>query len=179
VDEALVRKFKAAGCWMIGFGFESGDQGMLDRMGKGATVEQAREAVRLCRKHGIEATGHFVLGYPGETEATQAKTLALARELDLDFAQFYCAVPFPGSPLYDRALANNWIKKKDWRLFEQNVSVLGVNGFKPEDVERWRRRAYMGFYASPRRAVKILRRVRSAGDVAGIARGLRDFLGWI
>ena len=179
VDDALVLKFRDAGCWMIGFGFETGDEATLRRMKKGTTLRQAEEAVAACRRHGVEATGHFVIGYPGETEESAGRTAEFAKKLNLDFAQFYCAVPFPGSPLYERAKAKGWLATNDWRKFEQNMCVLKVDGATPEDVEKWRRSAYLKFYANPARALKILGRIRSPGDAMGIIKGLREFISWI
>ena len=45
---------KKAGCWIIGFGVESGNQEMLDKMKKGITIEQTEKAVRLCKKYKIK-----------------------------------------------------------------------------------------------------------------------------
>ena len=34
---------RAAGCWMVGFGVETGSRELLERMRKGATLEQAEQ----------------------------------------------------------------------------------------------------------------------------------------
>ena len=65
------------------------------------TVEQAMQAVRYAHEAGIKTVGHFILGLPGETEESLGHTIHFAQSLPLDLAQFYCAVPFPGSRLYD------------------------------------------------------------------------------
>ena len=43
VDEELLEEFKAAGCMMIGFGVESGNQEILDSMKKQITLDTAME----------------------------------------------------------------------------------------------------------------------------------------
>jgi radical SAM superfamily enzyme YgiQ (UPF0313 family) len=103
VDEEMLPLFKEAGCTMIGFGIESGVQEILDEMNKKTKVEQIRRAVDLAKNAGLEIVAHVMLGYPGETKETARKTIDLVKELDVDFAQFYCAVPFPGSKLYEDA----------------------------------------------------------------------------
>ena len=65
IDPELAAAMRRAGCWMISFGIESGDQATLDRAGKGATVEDAERAVRVAKEAGIKVAGHFVLGIPG------------------------------------------------------------------------------------------------------------------
>ncbi len=102
VDEELLKLMARAGCWMISYGIESADQQVLDAVRKGTRVEQAAVAVSLARAAGIKTAGHFIFGLPGDTEEAMRKTLKLARSLKLDVAQFYSAVPFPGSRLYER-----------------------------------------------------------------------------
>jgi len=58
----------------------------------------------------VRTAGHFILGLPGETEATMAATLRLACELPLNIAQFYAAAPFPGTRLYEEATVRGWLK---------------------------------------------------------------------
>ncbi|HLE68186.1 MAG TPA: radical SAM protein, partial [Vicinamibacteria bacterium] len=120
IDEELARAMRRAGCWMISFGIESGDQALLDAAGKGATVDEAERAVAVVKAAGIKAAGHFVLGLPGETRESLEKTLALADRLPLDFEQFYCAVPFPGSRLYEEAREKGWLSESDFSRYRQD-----------------------------------------------------------
>lgn len=179
VDEELLRQLKAAGCWMIGFGLESGAQKILDLMGKKTTVEQHRRAVLAAKAAGLMVTAHMVLGYPGETEATIKETIAFVQSLPLDYVQFYCAVPFPGSALYLRAKAEGWINTNDWSRFEQNFSVLDLPGLKAEEVMAWRRRAYRRFYFRPRRILRVLGQNASPAGLVNLWRMFRQFQDWM
>ena len=124
VDEKLLKLMARAGCWMISYGIESADQQVLDAVRKGTRVEQAAAAVSLARAAGLKTAGHFIFGLPGDTEEAMQKTLKLARSLRLDVAQFYSAVPFPGSALYEQALEQGWIETTDFAGFSQNSSVM-------------------------------------------------------
>ena len=179
VDAELLTRLKAAGCWMIGFGFESGSQKMLDLMGKKTTLEQHRQAVLLAKAAGLMVTAHLVLGYPGETKDTIQETIAFARSLPLDYAQFYCAVPFPGSELYRRAKAEGWINTDDWSRFEQNFSVLDLPGLKAEEVMAWRRKAYRQFYFRPGRVLHTLNQNASPAALKNLWRMIAQFQDWI
>ncbi len=75
---------------------------------------------------GIKTVGHFILGLPGETEESLEETIVFAGKLKLDLAQFYCAVPFPGSRLYERALKEGWINPPDFSNFNQNTPLLNL-----------------------------------------------------
>ena len=179
VDRELLELFRRAGCWMIGYGVESGVQRILDSVRKGATVEQARAAVAASHAAGLQVTGHCVLGFPGETRADILQTIRFARELDLDFAQFYCAVPFPGSQLYDEARSAGWIVSNDWSRFEQNFSVLTTPLLTAQEVMELRRAAYRRFYLRPNLIARTLKRTQSLQQFGRLAGAVKDFLTWV
>ncbi len=179
VNEEMLRKFKQAGCWMIGYGIEVGSQRILDLMNKRTTLDQARNAVEMARKAGLEVTGHCVVGYPGETREEIIKTIEFAKELDLDFAQFYCVVPFPGSELYEQAIANGWIINHDWTQFEQNFSVITTEQLSADEVMALRRKAYKSFYLRPRMVWKTLKRVRSYKEFSFFVKMAKEFVTWV
>ena len=52
VDGNILRKMRRAGCVEIGYGFESGNQKILDSLKKGVTVKQAEEAIKSLRTLG-------------------------------------------------------------------------------------------------------------------------------
>ncbi len=102
VDEAtpdLLEAMARAGCYLVQLGIETGDDGLLERHGKGATTAQARQAVARARALGLEVAAHFVLGLPGETAASLARTEALLHDLEPDYAAINTATPRHGSAL--------------------------------------------------------------------------------
>ncbi len=179
VDLPLLRTFKKAGCWMIGYGIESGSQRTLDLMRKKTTIKQAVDAVKMSHQAGLDVTGHCVIGYPGETLEDMRKTVKFALDIDLDFAQFYCAVPFPGSELFTIAKANNWIVNHDWTWFEQNFSVLQTDDFTPQEVMELRKWAYKKFYFHPKTIYKTIKRLRTPHQWLYFLKMVKDFLTWI
>lgn len=179
VNAEMLRLFKKAGCTMIGYGVESGVQSVLDSIKKGVTLDQTREAVRLTRQAGIGVVAHCVLGFPGETVETITQTIEFLKKLDVDFAQFYCAVPFPGSDLYEHAQREGWINTQDWTMFEQNFSVLDTPTLKAADVMRLRGLAYRRFYIRPRMVWRTMKRLRTVAEFRNFARMVRDFLTWV
>ena len=179
VDADLLERFARAGCWMIGYGIESGSQEILDAMRKGTTLEQAAAAVAMAKQAGLQVTAHCVLGFPGETRETAERGIEFVIALDVDFAQFYCAVPFPGSELYADAEREGWISSRDWRRFEQNFSVLTTPTLAAEETMELRRLAYRRFYMRPRTVWRTLRRVGNWGEAKRLAGMVRDFLTWV
>lgn len=179
VDQELLSTLKKSGCFMIGFGIESADNKILTAMRKRVTVAQIKKAVELAKKAGLEVTGHFMLGFPGETKESILKTIDLACDLPFDFAQFYCVVPFPGSDLYDLALKKDWLATCDWSFFEQNFSVLNLPGLSAQEIMELRRLAFRRFYLRPKIILKALTRLRTPQAAAWLLKTAWSFWGWI
>ncbi|MCL1463201.1 hopanoid biosynthesis associated radical SAM protein HpnJ [Argonema galeatum] len=110
VDLETLTAMRNAGCRLFIVGFESGNPQILKNIKKGATVEQAREFMKNCKKVGIVVHGDFILGLPGETPDTIQETLQFAKELDCDTIQVSIAHAFPGTELYNYVETNNFLR---------------------------------------------------------------------
>ena len=179
VDLELFEKIKRAGCWMISFGLESGCQKILDLSKKGITLEQSVNAIKLARKAGLQTSAQFIIGLPGETKETALETLSFAKKLDADYAQFYCAVPFPGSELYEIAKKENWIKDYNWQNFNQSQSVLNIGTIKATQVVSLKRKFYLKYYLRIKPILRELKKLRSFGELKSFLRAAKDFLSWV
>lgn len=180
VDEEMLALMRRAGCWNIAFGIESGVPEILTQIHKNVTVGQTARAVSLAKKCGLAVTGHVILGFPGDSAETMAATERFVDNLDLDFVQFYCAMPYPGTELYREAARNGWIRTNDWRLWEHNVSVMDYPLLKAEDIMRIRRSYYLRFYFRPKTIARVLRTaIKHPGDALTLMRNAGSFLRWI
>lgn len=179
VDRELLELMKQAGCWMISYGVESGDQAILDAIKKDITLQQIQEAIRLTRQVGFQIAGHFVLGLPGETPQTLRKTYDFACSLDLDYAQFYCASPWPGSEFFKMAKTEGWLASDNWDDFEQDQSVTNYPNLSAEQITRFRNSAARRFYLRPKIIWRTMRRLKSPGEFVNFLRMMRAFLTWI
>lgn len=179
IDEELLLNMKKAGCWMISYGIESADQGILDRAKKGVTIEQVREAVKITRKIGFQIAGHFVLGLPGETEETLKKTAKFSRELDLDYAQYYCASPWPGSRFYDEAKKEGWLTTDNWDMFEQSFCILDYPGLPADRIMKIRDQMTKAFYYRPSTVWKTIKKIKSPTEFKNFVIMVKNYLTWI
>ncbi len=125
LDSELVAKMKQAGCLRMFFGIESGNDSILRIMNKQITAKQAEDAVRLCRKGGIQAGAFFILGYPGENEKTISDTIRFASSLPLDYLSFTLPYPIPGTPLFERVkkeiFSEEWEEPKNFKLLKHKL----------------------------------------------------------
>jgi radical SAM superfamily enzyme YgiQ (UPF0313 family) len=176
VSDELLGAIKQAGCWMIGFGIECGNQEILDTMKKGTTLDQAMQAVKMAHKAGLEVTGHLVLGLPGETEQTMKQTYNFAKSLKLDYAQFYCAVAFPGSRLYEECREAGYFNTNEWSMFEQNYSIINTPTLDSKKVMKARERAALFYYCQPRVIAHNVKKIRSPRDLTPLFHSLKSYL---
>ncbi|MFW6286945.1 MAG: B12-binding domain-containing radical SAM protein, partial [Candidatus Sumerlaeota bacterium] len=100
LDGDLLDLLKRAGCWMISLGIETGDPELLAQHRSHADLDMIAERVRWIRRAGIRAKGLFMLGLPGETEASIDKSIDYALSLPLNDLNVSKFTPFPGSPVY-------------------------------------------------------------------------------
>jgi hypothetical protein len=86
-DPDFVRNLKASGCVMLKLGIESGDQAVLDALGKGTRVEMVAQALHTLKSVGIGVYAYLLFGTPAESEAAARRTLAftLAHSDTIDF----------------------------------------------------------------------------------------------
>jgi len=161
IDEERLRWLKKAGCWMIGFGIESGDQGILDKMKKGTNLKQAIAAVELCRKSGIKTYLFWVLGLPWESEKTIQNTRKFAKKIGGDFAEFHIAYPFPGTEFYYIGLESNLFKKGDLYNGDVKEGIVRSFSLSRERLRYYQKKITRQYYLSPPRLISLLKDVRS------------------
>jgi len=118
MDYPTALEMKTAGCTRIYFGIESGNDRILKLMKKQITTAQARHAVEVAHKAGLEVGAFFILFYPGETDETVLESLRYATSLPLDYLGLTMPYPLPGTALYER------IKGRIFRPWRQEDSLL-------------------------------------------------------
>lgn len=101
LDKELIKRMKAAGCYRLTFGLESGSRSTLDFIGKHYEIAKAEELIAYCHRIGLWTLGTFIIGFPEERMESIRETFAFALRSKLDFAIFYTATPFPGTRLHD------------------------------------------------------------------------------
>ncbi|MBF0486839.1 MAG: radical SAM protein [Nitrospirae bacterium] len=160
VDGELLYLMNKAGCWMVSYGIESFDPNILKGVRKDIEVSRANQVVSLTRKAGMLVSAHVIFGLPYETPVTARQTVRRVLSLELDFAQFYCAVPFPGSALYEQAISEGWldnISALDFTQFRQEQAVMSLDTITRDEVEAIRAQAVREFYLRPRVILGVLR----------------------
>lgn len=178
VWEDVLREMKKAGCKKIMFGFESGDQEILNIMKKKTTIKQAIEAVKLVKKVGIKTGGNFMLGNIGETEESIRKSIDLAKRLNTDTVAFFIASPYPGTEFYnvakERGFFRNGLEWKDFTLVADRAKPpLNLPGLTSERIAYWQKRAYREYYLNPKYILQKFLSVNSIVDIKNLIYGVK------
>ncbi len=96
------------GCVRLGFGVESGSDGMLDLMRKRVTRDLVLERLALCGQKGILTNSSWMFFMPGETDDDLGLTFTLMDEIYRNNPLHYMIVnifrAYPGTDFWERSI---------------------------------------------------------------------------
>ena len=147
LTEEMITLMKRAGCFEVTLAIESGDPTVLrDIIKKPLNLVEAEMAAKRCNRMGIETTGYFIFGFPGETRDEMWDTYRLAQSLDLDGAYFFIATPLPGTELCEKGMAEgNLDPDLDFTAIEFNKGHFNTPEWSAKDVEQMTGTFYLRF----------------------------------
>ncbi|MDO8836068.1 MAG: radical SAM protein, partial [Vicinamibacterales bacterium] len=178
-DPEFVARLAKSGCWMLSLGIESESDIVRRDMMKRLERQKIKAAIQNLRKAGIKSFAFFIFGYPGDTPESIERTAKYACEIDPDFANFYPAVPYPGTAMYDKCKRDGLLISDDWSKMEYSYYILRGNGLDETVVMNAVRSATRRFFLRPvwmaRHVTDIVRLVLSSGPLVfrTLARVLR------
>ncbi len=181
LDLKTMMLMKKAGCRLLIVGFESGEQRVLDGMDKKIKVEDSFAFMKRVKKVEVLVHGCFMVGNPGETRQSMVKTLAFAKKLDPDSAQFYPLFLYPGTRAWDWAGKNDFLKTRDFSQWldkkGHQQTVLELPGLSGRQMEEFCKHAYLSFHLRPGYLFKKL--LQFVKDPEEGKRSLRSFINFL
>ncbi|MBI5183610.1 MAG: radical SAM protein [Nitrospinae bacterium] len=118
IDREMAEAMKEAGCKVITYGIESGNDEILRYIKKDITKEQALKAISLTKEAGILTWTCYILGLPRDNEETIEETIRFSKEIDSDLLDYHRFLPFRGTEAYEQeqckiepSILNNMINK--------------------------------------------------------------------
>ncbi|UCH45759.1 MAG: radical SAM protein, partial [Nitrospiraceae bacterium] len=157
IDEERLKWMKRAGCWLVSFGVESGNQHILDMTQKGITLEESREALRLAKKSGLKTFVTFLIGMPWDTRETIMETFDFAREIDGDYFEVILPFPFPGTKYYEIAKRDGLILEGAYdKFYDHFNSVVKTYHLSADELTELKKKSFWYLYARPRYIKKII-----------------------
>ncbi len=154
MNTEMLKKLKAAGCTGIHYGVESGTDRILGVLDKQINLELVKSVFKETMDMGMKTLGYFMIGCPTETREEMDETIDFACRLKADYVHMTVLTPFPGTKIYDMALAEGVIKTDVWREFAANPSVdfvppIYAGIYKREELMAILMQGYKKFYTRP------------------------------
>lgn len=151
IDLPLLRK---AGIKWLALGIESGSPNVRDNARKKLKGHQNNgdiyHIVKSIQEADINVIGNYIFGLENDIKGTMELTLSLAQALCTEWANFYCAMPYPGSALYD-----NVVKERpadlppSWAAYSQHnrhTYPLRNSSLNAADILEFRDKAFITYY---------------------------------
>ncbi len=186
VDPELLRLMKRAGCWMISYGVESGNDRLLQIIRKGISKTTIEKAFYATKKAGLKVTGYFMVGLPGETEETLAETLAFAEKLRPNYVNWAVMSVYPGSSFHSEILQGKYGPgrlldggKKSFTPFQDNFLLSFEGQLTRDRMEEFVRQATRGFYFNPCNILRIITDIRSISQLYNIVKTGFGIFAWM
>jgi anaerobic magnesium-protoporphyrin IX monomethyl ester cyclase len=149
---AMLPLLKRAGITWLALGIESASERVRNDAAKGFAEDKVREAVELIRGYGINIGTNYIFGLPEDDLTSMQATLDLAMELNTEWANFNCAMAYPGSQLYQDALREGWQLPNDWSGYSQysyNSLPLQTRHLSTAEVLSFRDYAFHTYFTNP------------------------------
>ena len=161
----MLKKMKQAGCWMIAYGIETGNQDVMNYIKKGITLEQTEPAIKCTKQAGLLAKGYFMLGHPIDTLKTIDETIDFAVSLPLDYALFLITTPIPNTELFEKCKSVGKLVHTDLSKFSAWDAVYEPPDVSLQQLKDKHREAYRKFYLRPSYIFRQLKNIRNGDDL--------------
>ncbi len=157
VKDEYLEKLRKAGFRWLALGIESGSKHVRSGVEKGRFgTTDIINVIRKIQNAGINVIGNYIFGLPDDTMEFMRETLDLAVEANCEFANFYCAMAYPGSKLYAIAKKNGWSLPDDvggsgWIGYSQyayECLPLPTEHVAASEVLRFRDEAFYAYFTN-------------------------------
>ena len=161
IKDGMLDRLKAGGLQLAGAWHRGRSRARARRRRQGFDQEEVFEVVGKVRDAGINVIGNYIFGLPEDDADTMQATLDLALDLNCEFANFYSAMAYPGSPLYARALRQGVPLPRSWTGYAQHARdclPLPTRHLTAREVLQFRDEAFLRYYTGPNYLEMIGRR---------------------
>ena len=165
IKDGMLEKLKAAGFNWLAIGIEAGAARVRADVDKAFGEEEVYRVIDQVRSAGIHVIGNYIFGLPEDDHDTMQATLDMALDLNCEFANFYSAMAYPGSPLYTLAVQQGLPLPEQWTGYSQHSRdclPLPTRYVPAREVLRFRDEAFQTYYSSEKYLKMIEKKFGSA-----------------
>ena len=150
----FLEKLKKAGVNWLGLGIENPNNVIRKDVHKDSFKEvKILDVINLIRDNGINVAANYIFGLPNETEESLKFTYSFAEETNSEMVNFYCAMAYPGSPLYLNARKQNLKLPSTYSGYSQHsydTQNLPSDNLKAESILKFRDEAWIKYHTNPK-----------------------------
>jgi anaerobic magnesium-protoporphyrin IX monomethyl ester cyclase len=159
IKDRYLEKLKQAGFNWLALGIESGSKYVRDGVEKGSFNDRdILQTSNKIKEHGIYIIANYIFGLPDDTHEGMQETLDLAIQINAEWANFYCTMAYPGSPLYSLGKEQGLALPDDdrgpgWIGYSQHgyeTLPLPTNTLTSSEVLDFRDSAFNKYFNHPR-----------------------------
>lgn len=161
LDEELVEKLARAGTHHMAIAIESASPRIQKLTKKYLKLHMVKDVVSWTRKHRINTLGFFMIGFPTETAEEINMTIRFACETDLDEALFSIVIPYFGTELSRQVMSSGLYDAERGKDHLHEVATIKTEDFDFHTLKRLQRKAYLMFFLTRFRFVKMLPKLLS------------------
>jgi radical SAM superfamily enzyme YgiQ (UPF0313 family) len=148
----LLLKMKKAGVNWLAYGFEAASERVRGAIEKKSSQQSIERAIEWTQQAGIHIVGNFIFGLPEDDFETMRMSLDMAKKYNFEFANFYCAMAYPGTQLYDQAVKDGVELPDTWSGFGQysaDSKPLPTRYLKSQEILKFRDEAFVEYCTNP------------------------------
>ena len=136
LNDDLLEKMRASGCQYVSIAVESGVERVLKHIiKKPVKLAHVKAMVEKVRSLGMDSTTLWVIGSPGETWDEIRETIRVAEWIDADYTKINVATPYPGTELFDMAVAGGYLESTfDFDNLAWGQATLSTEEFRASDL---------------------------------------------
>ncbi len=152
INERMLKRMKQAGINWVAYGIESGSKNVRQGVTKKFGQDTITRAVEMARDAGLYMMGNFIFGLPDDDRETMRETLDMAKSFNFEYVNFYAAMAYPGSALYEESLRNCVRLPEVWHgygQFSEEALPLPTKYLSAEQVLRFRDEAFKEYFSNP------------------------------
>jgi radical SAM superfamily enzyme YgiQ (UPF0313 family) len=186
MTEEMAKALKKAGCVMVLYGVESGDDEILKKIKKSTTTSEIERGVKIAQKYGLDVLNCVMIGFYWDTPETIKRTIDFAFKLNAEFTQFSIATPLPGTEYYELLKSSGYMVSED---LEKGDSFHKANvdfpNLKQSQIDEMLKGIYRRYYIRPRYLWRMgLRCLRSFANMKQLIRLVQAYIvryrqGWL
>jgi radical SAM superfamily enzyme YgiQ (UPF0313 family) len=152
-DPEFLKTVRSAGIQWLALGIESADKSVRLEVTKGKFEDvDIEKVVEQVQNAGINVMANYIVGLPGDTHESMAKTYEFSVKLNTAGWNMYAAMALPGSELYKFAMDNNMTlpsKYSEFSFHSVDTLPLKTEKLEAKEILKFRDECFHNYHSNP------------------------------